>query len=319
MKILTPLNALENLDSLVRAGADEFYIGFYDRAWEQAFGQYADINRMSGFGQAANRYNFKEIGHIVETVHRTQKSLYITLNANGYSADQIAFICENYLPALAHVGVSGVIVSDELIASAVHAYGIEPVASTMCGIYNADIAAVYEAVGVRRMILPRDLTLQEIEEITTLLPHVQFEVFHMRNGCVFSDSHCLGMHRKEHGGVCSALTHGRREFIQENNSFQSKHDLHLTDYLYHNFYHRSACGMCALYRMHKMNVASLKIVGRADSAYRICRDVALTKYNIQVAEQSSSEEEYLRRMRLPENSEHLCMLGFSCYYPEIRF
>ena len=319
MKIMTPLNSLESLDPLARAGADEFYIGFYDRKWEQAFGGYADINRMSGFGQAANRYSFEEIFYVAEAAQRAQRSLYVTLNANVYRADQIAFICEHYLPGFASAGVSGVIVSDEMTAKAVRAYGIDPVASTMCGIYNTDIAAEYEESGIRRMILPRDLSLQEIEEITTRLPHIDFEVFHMRNGCIFSDSHCLGMHRKEYGGICSTLAHSHRQFVQKNSDFHNRHSLYLTDYLYHNFLHRNACGLCALYRMNKMNIKSLKIVGRADSAHKICRDVELTKYNIQVAKQSISEEAYLSRMRFPENSKHLCMLGFSCYYPEIRF
>lgn len=319
MKILTPLNDLDHLDTLIDAGAGEFYIGFHDPAWETAFGQYADINRMSGFGQAANQYNFKEILHIAEIASQANVGIYITLNANGYSSSQIEFMCENYLPALSKAGISGVIVSDEIIAQVVRSFGIEPVASTMCGIYNADIATAYEKVGVRRMILPRDLSLQEIDDITSLFPCVEFEVFFMRNGCVFSDSHCLGMHRKEYGGICSTLKRGKKEFFQANSSFQKRHDLYLNDYLYNNFYHSNACGMCALYRMRKMNVSSLKIVGRADSPYKICRDVELTRHNLHVAECAGSEDEYLRKMRWPENSVKTCMLGFSCYYPEIRF
>lgn len=319
MKILTPFNAFDHLDALIDAGADEFYIGFHDPEWEITFGQYADINRMSGFGQAANQYSFQEIVHIAEAVSRANLGIYITLNANGYNSRHIEFICKKYLPALSKAGINGVIVSDEIIAQVVRSYGIEPVASTMCGIYNADIASTYEKAGVRRMILPRDLSLQEISEITSLFPHVDFEVFFMRNGCVFSDSHCLGMHRKEHGGICSTLRRGKKEFFQVNSNFQKRHDLYLTDCLYNNFYHRNACGMCALYRIRKMNVSSLKIVGRADSPHKICRDVKLTKHNLHVAECVSSEDEYLRKMRMPENSNSTCMLGFSCYYPEIRF
>ena len=59
MKILVPLNSEECLEEYVEAGADELYMGFYDEKWFETFGEYADINRMSGFKEKANRYDFE--------------------------------------------------------------------------------------------------------------------------------------------------------------------------------------------------------------------------------------------------------------------
>ena len=60
MKILVPVNNSDYIDRYIECGADEFYLGFYDEQWENKFGKYADINRMSGFGKLANKYNFEE-------------------------------------------------------------------------------------------------------------------------------------------------------------------------------------------------------------------------------------------------------------------
>ena len=38
MKILAPISNVEHVQDYIQAGADEFYIGFHDAAWEAAFG-----------------------------------------------------------------------------------------------------------------------------------------------------------------------------------------------------------------------------------------------------------------------------------------
>ena len=53
-KILVPLNNRSRLKDLVEAGADEFYMGFHDEDWVKEFGDFTEINRMSGFKKYAN-------------------------------------------------------------------------------------------------------------------------------------------------------------------------------------------------------------------------------------------------------------------------
>lgn len=60
MNVLVPLNNISHIDDYIEAGAKEFYIGFYDEAWWEKFGEYADINRLTGFKKDANPYSFEE-------------------------------------------------------------------------------------------------------------------------------------------------------------------------------------------------------------------------------------------------------------------
>lgn len=164
MKILIPLSKKDYIASYVEAGADELYMGFFDEEWTKKFGKYSDINRMSGFGKRANPYSFDEILDVIKIVKDAGKRAFITMNSNGYSKEQIQFIENKYFPALLDANVDGVIMSDiNTMISAVKT-GLNPVASTMCAIYNSDIAKAYANIGVERMIFPRDLSLDEIKK-----------------------------------------------------------------------------------------------------------------------------------------------------------
>ena len=189
----------------------------------------------------------------------------------------------------------------------------------MCGIFNADIVAYYKKLGMKRMILPRDLSLDEIEAIVKAHPDVSYEVFLMRNGCQFSDSHCLGFHR-EKGSICGMLNGSLYRTNARDTDFKSQHDFELNNSLYVKCFHRiAACGLCALYRFYKLGVSAYKIVGRSENPNGIITDVKIVKENLKIIESCSSEEEYLKKMKMPENARDACKLGLSCYYPEIRF
>ena len=319
MKVLVPLNNGECLERFVEAGADELYLGFYDEGWFETFGKYADINRMSGFGKNANRYNFGEMTELAKKIKAAGKSAFVTMNANCYSTAQIDYVRKNYFPAMKEAELDGLIVSDIHLAKAAHEEGIRTVASTMCAIYNEDIAAYYREAGVKRIILPRDLSLDEIASIGNAFDDMEYEVFFMRNGCVLSDCYCLGMHRKECGSTCGFLRSRPKKMITSVNSFDEKQKINQNDYLYNVHFHHDACAMCALYRMKEMGISALKIVGRADNYESVCEDIRLAKRNLQIVENSSSEKEYLDSMEFPPHAEKKCMWGYSCYYPEVRF
>ena len=319
MKILVPLNNSKYVDKFIDLGADEIYLGFYDDAWVERFGEYSDINRMSGFNKYANKYNFCEMIEQVKIAKSKGVSVFVTLNANCYSREQIAYIEENYFAQMIDAGVDGVIVSGIELGKAALKFGLQPVASTMCAIYNSDIAREYYEQGIKRQILPRDLSLAEIESIKNKVPDISLEVFFMRNGCVFSDCYCLGMHRPECGATCSTIKGKEHNFYSVKNDFKTVHNITVNDELYNGMFHRETCGMCALYRLIKIGVESLKIVGRADNMEAICEDIRVTKENMNLLEFCLTEEEYLAKMSYPFTSMKKCMFGLSCYYPEVRF
>lgn len=319
MKILVPVSNIEYIDKYIDAGADELYLGFYDKRWNSEFGKYADINRMSGFAERANPFSFEQLLQIVKDIKKKNKGVFITINANEYSSNQIRYMIEHYFHPLKIANVDGVILSDIDAICAAKEAGLKPIASTMCAIYNVDIAKIYRDLGVERMILPRDLCINEIEQICVAMPEIHFEAFFMRNGCIFSDCYCLGMHRPECGAICTYTRYGKSRYTHAYTDFNDYNSVDVNDYLYRTAFHIDACAMCALYRLKTIGVQSLKIVGRADDYDSICRDIELTKKNIEIMKKAYNEKEYLDNMIFPDNFPARCREGVSCYYPEIRF
>lgn len=318
MKLLVPLNNIEHLKDYIHAGAREFYIGFYDTAWSETFGEYADINRMSGFKKKANPNSLQEVIEIIKKVKKLGKSIYVTFNSSMYSDEQMNFI-RYYFEELKRADVDGVIVSCLELVLLANEVGVISVVSTIGGVYNSDLVRFYQENGVKRIILPRDLSMEEIKKIKNTVPDMEYEVFLMRNGCRYSDGNCLGFHRSEKRSICNELTNVPSQLYLEHNTFDTHHAFELNDLIYSQNFHTFACGLCAIYDFVKLGITAGKIVGRSDEWQWICDDILDAQDNIHLAENCKSKEEYLEAMKFPKGQPVMCKLGFSCYYPEIRF
>lgn len=318
MNVLVPLNNLEHLKEYMEAGALEFYMGFYDEAWFKRFGQYADMNRLSGYAARANSNSFSDVLALIPKIKALGKYIYITFNSSIYSEEQIQYM-RQYFEALKEAGADGVIVSCIELVKLAKECGIESVASTICGIYNSDIARVYYEAGAKRLILPRDLGVEEIISIIKNVPEAEYEVFMMRNGCVFSDANCLGLHRSENCAICSNLGRELHQLFIRNQANGHLEEVKETDRIYTKEFHKYSCGMCAIYDFVKAGVKAAKIVGRTDDWEYVCKDIKSVYENIKLAESSATREEYFEHMWHPEDREIMCHNSMSCYYPEIQF
>jgi U32 family peptidase len=318
MRILVPLNNMEHIDDYIASGAGEFYIGFHDEEWTSKFGDYADINRMSGFKENANPFSLEEVLDIIEEVKKKEKYIYVTFNSSIYSEEQLNQI-KKYFIVLKEGGVDGVIVSCIELVEIADKLELPVVVSTISGVYNTLIARFYKDRGASRIIIPRDLSVEEIETIVKEVPGVEYEVFMMRNGCIFSDANCLGMHRNECCSICGSLINATSHIQIKDEDIIKRQKIELNDLIYTKSFHENACGLCSIYRFVKMNITACKIVGRTDEWKNICNDIHYVKQNIEIAKNCNSQEEFLERMQLPDEKRLMCELGLSCYYPEMRF
>ena len=326
MAALVPLNNADAIPRLRDAGVGEIYVGFHDEAWDARFGS-AELNRMSGFGREANPFDFDEmcvqLGRVVEAGMRG----FVCFNASAYTPDQADYIACEYFPRIAQAGASGVILSSQALIADARAAGLGAVISTVAGVFNARLAAHYRACGATRIILPRDLSVDEIAGIMTALPDLEYEVFLMRNGCMFSDSHCLGCHRAGNPSLCMSLRTGEWDVApaQAGPSLPNASDqadfierARYNEWLLNTHYHRRTCGLCALWRFEQLGVAAYKVVGRGDDVDDLVADAGLVVRNAALARTCATEEDYLARMELPRDPQTLCaMQGLSCYYPEL--
>lgn len=323
MKILAPLAspAPKAIEARRQAGAQELYFGLASNTWTQQFGPYCNLNRMSDFGSRANTVDETQVADAARAIHTAGCSAFVTLNAGLYEAEQL-----EYLEALCQTlaiddAPDGVIVSTRSLGRIVAKAGLSPVASTMLDACNVDIVRALRDAGFKRIIVPREISLDEIGALTAAFPDMEFEAFLMRDGCMFSDSHCFARHLPGHGALCGSLRQSERRFLRAEGAreFEAVHNSELSDELYRRFYMRRACGLCAIYRLLHMGVTAVKVVGRADNEQELLADIALVHRNLYIAQRSASEKEYLNAMELPPDRATTCKLGLNCYYPEVRF
>lgn len=312
MNILVPLNDREAVPEFLAAGVGEFYMGFFDESWTERFGDGADLNRLSGFGREANAYPFEEILQVAAEIRSAAAQLYVPFNAGIYTASQRDYLAHAYFPYLADAGVDGVILSGPELARSARDCGLKPVASTMCGIFNSDLARFYRNIGMERIIFPRELSLDEIEAIIDAVPSLEYEAFLMRNGCVFSDSHCLGCHRAGRYSLCRDLRYGER--WEEQRTAEAPVPTAAWDHLFE----QAACGLCALWKLEQLGINAGKIVGRCDEKEAVLRDIKLAHRHIEIARSCATQEEYRGRMELPNGYEEFCTSGLNCYYPDVK-
>lgn len=328
MATLVPLNSIDALLRLHEAGVEEVYVGFHDDEWSERFDD-AELNRMSGFGREANPFDFDEMCVQISRAQALGMHAFVCFNASSYTPAQIDYIESAYLPHLADAGARGVILSSQALIKAACNAGIGAVISTVAGVFNARLATYYRDCGAKRLILPRDLSSSEIADIVHAVPDMEYEVFLMRNGCMFSDSHCLACHRAGKPSLCRSLRTGQwrieaveQPFENESGNVGSRAAFMEraleNEWLLNEYYHVRTCGLCALWRFEQLGIAAYKVVGRGDDVDDLVADAGLVVRNAALARNCATEQDYLASMELPREPETLCGYnGLSCYYPEL--
>ena len=139
----------------------------------------------------------------------------------------------------------------------------------------------------------------------------------MRNGCIFSDCYCLGRHFQGRNALCFDVRDVKREFFVDDVPGLER-AVRENDQDYGRL-HRTACGLCAIWRLERAGVSAAKIVGRSDDSACILRDIETIRRNVAIARGCADEQEFLARMDVPPERAAACADGLSCYYPEVRF
>lgn len=296
----------------------EIYGGFSDELWNDDQGSGYGLNRMSSFGSGAN---FKSFDEWVETLYKLAEAgipTNIVFNGFYYDQHQAAFIAEHYLMTLSKVRRSGIITGSIPLIRAANTLGLRTSVSTIGNVYNAYIAAAYEREFAESVILPRELTVEEITEIIKRVPKLEYEAFILGSGCRFSDGSCMCTHIPRRGGMCQMLDMAHGE-VAGKADFHEESIQRLSFHAFHGLFMKDACGLCALYRLINAGVTKFKIVGRSEGFRSVRNMLEQTVTNLEIAMNCQSEEEYLRNMKIDPHMASRCVEGYNCYYPEIRF
>ena len=175
-ELLAPAGDLECLQAALRFGADAVYVG----------GPQLQLRaETAGFTMEA-------LAQGIELAHKAGKKLYVTVNS--FMKDWETDALEAYGKALAELSVDGVIVSDLGAVSLLrHTVPELPVhISTQANCQNTMTALAYYAMGVRRIVLAREMTLKEIAAMRRRLPDdLELEAFVHGAMCMAYSGRCF--------------------------------------------------------------------------------------------------------------------------------
>lgn len=310
MKILAPLRNSEEVLPLIAAGAHEFYCGLTPPGWEEAFGQ-ASVHRRSA--KATGVPGVDDLRRIVALA--AGRPVFATFNAPSYPTGAVPRLVEFGRMLVDDVGVAALIVAEFELLLALREAGLAPRVhvSSLASCRNPGAAAFYRDLGVARVILPRHMTLREIEE--TAITGLEWEVFALNDGCAFEEGTCATTHAfrpyciDDRIDVASGRLGERYEFWKwtlNNCGCQTSRG-----------YTLGPCGLCALPRLARLGVASLKVVGREASLARKVASVRLAAVALARAERGLSPEDIRAAVVAERGAPELCEGAHLCYYPDV--
>ena len=176
IEILAPAGSMEKLKTAFNYGADACYFAG------------------TSFGLRAFAQNFKqdELKEAVEYAHSIGKKCYITVNIIAHNRDLPEL--PDYIKYLDNIGVDAVIVADIGVMKIVKevAPNLDIHVSTQANITNKYSAKMFAELGAKRLILARELSIEEIKEIRDFIPKdVELECFVHGAMCISYSGRCL--------------------------------------------------------------------------------------------------------------------------------
>ncbi len=173
-ELLAPAGSPETFAAAFRAGADAFYLGA------------GDFNAR----KRARNFSQEELKEATLFAHRNGRRVYITLNTLLFD-DEFPDVVD-LLSFLEDIRVDGVIVQDLGLMSLLrnHFPSIPIHASTQMFCHNSQQALYLKNAGASRIILARELSLDEIRSIAAAVP-LEYEVFVHGAMCFFLFRCCL--------------------------------------------------------------------------------------------------------------------------------
>ncbi|MDE7100701.1 MAG: U32 family peptidase [Anaeroplasmataceae bacterium] len=248
VELLAPAGDLEKLKIAVLYGANAVFIGGL---------------RFSLRSRASN-FTLDDIEEGCKFAHKHHAKVHVTCNIVMHEKDTDDII--EYLKALEQRGVDAIIASSITILKLVIKHTkMEAHVSTQLSTLNSDAVNYFKSLGVHRVVLARELSIKEIEEIKKNTD-VDLEVFIHGGMCVSYSGRCMlsnnMTNRDANRGGCAHSCRWNYDLYQENEKINPQDD-------YFAMSSKDLCAIRYIPELLRLNVSSFKIEGRMKSLHYI--------------------------------------------------
>ena len=248
VELLAPAGDLERLKWAIDYGADAVYLG----------------GPSLGLRANAKNFTFEEIEEGVKYAHERGKRVFVTLNIVLHN-DEVKEVDET-LDKLKQINVDAIIVSDPGIIKKALKKGIEVHLSTQQSTLNKEACKYWYNEGIKRVVLGREATIEDIKDIREYLPDLEIECFIHGAMCAGISGRCVLSNvftrRDANRGGCAQIC--RWDFELKND----KGDLIKGEKPF-TFCSKDLSNLEYISNLIDLGIASFKIEGRMRSIYYI--------------------------------------------------
>lgn len=256
-ELLAPAGDLEKLKTAVIYGADAVYFG----------------GEMFSLRAGAGNLTVDEMKEGTAFAHKRGKRCYLTVNIFAHNEDIQPLTA--YLQRIREVDIDGFIVSDpgiiELIREIIPDAEIH--LSTQANMTNYRTARFWYGQGVRRLVLARELTFEEIRQIRENIPDdMELEAFVHGAMCISYSGRCLlsnfMIERDANRGMCAHPCRWKYALVEEKRpgEYYPLEEDERGTYILNS---RDLCMIEHLPQIIESGITSAKIEGRMKSAFYV--------------------------------------------------
>lgn len=279
LEVLAPAGDTERFHAALDYGADAVYLG----------------RKQFGMRSSPMNFDYDQLTKAVEAAHSKNVKVYLTCNTLPRNSEIPQF--EQFVKEAVDAQVDAMIVADIGLLALIKKYApdMEIHISTQTGIVNYVTAQELYNMGAKRIVLARELSLEEIAEIRAKTnPELDIEAFVHGAMCVSFSGRCLLsqylVNRDANRGECAQPCRWGYHLMEEKRPgeyfpiFEDEKGTYILN----------AKDLCMIEHIDKLasaGVTSLKIEGRAKSAYYVA--VVTNAYRMAVDEYYKNPDKFI--------------------------
>ena len=330
--ILCPFNSADEVGALIEAGADELYCGVLSPEWRSRYSSLASPNKRDD--PVASLPDFAALERAVTAAHAHGVPVHVALNTL-YSEGHFPLLRDE-LRRIVDAGVDALIVADLglLLTLRDAGLGVRVHVSTIGVTFNGDTIAAYRELGASRVILPRQLRMDEIARLAERDHGVELEVFARNEACRNVDGFCTFLHVGEELARPAPSAHapstreapamtfrpcGVRSRVRPHPARADTPEevVARVSAAVNDASCGDPCGACRLADFDRLGIRGVKIVGRQRSTGKKTRDVGfLAAVRGMIGEAGVGEPERVARIKELYRRHYGAPCGDTCYYPD---
>jgi putative protease len=297
-ELLAPAGDLEKLKVAILYGANAVFIG----------------GLKFSLRSRASNFTIEDIKEACDFAHKHNAKIHVTCNIVMHNNDTKGIL--EYLKELEACGVDCIIASSLYILKLVKENTkMEAHVSTQCSTANLEAIKFYQRLNVNRVVLARELSLDEIEEIRKNTK-IDIEAFIHGGMCVSYSGRCMlsnnMTNRDANRGGCAHSCRWCYDYINDGKIYNPQGD-------YFAMSSKDLCAIRAIPRMMDIGINSFKIEGRMKSLHYIATVVNAYRRIIDEYESTGKVidfDKYINAISKAEN--RLTATGFLFHEPTIN-